>query len=141
MSARYSLKVTANVEMHSADGLSEERPTAPVPVLPESVQKVVQDELEDISNWYQYIIESMNMCTDDEEGMDTHSFCLTVTKTTPGSFDCNLEWISDAIDEEGVKILHDALDWFINDRMCFYQITNNDWHCYVNWSDLEISDA
>ncbi len=141
MSVRYSLKVTANVEV-TDNSLSEERPDVhEIGEIPDSVQKEVLDELKDIGHWTQYIIESMNMCTDEEEGMDVHSFCLTVTQTTPASFDCILEWTSDKIEEDTLQTLHDALDWFIDDRMCFYEFTGSNWHCYTNWDDLEITDA
>ena len=95
----------------------------------------------DGSTWYNYLVSShAGAMEDDGEGEEFPEISeIEIVLGEPsedGKFSGTISWTADEVDLEE---LDEKLDWFIGDRMCFYEVGDHEegWHCHVSPSGLK----
>lgn len=96
--------------------------------------------IQDSDTWYNYLVSSHSgSMENDGEGEAFPDISeIEITLGEPGEkgdFTGTISWTADAVDEEK---LEEQLDWFIGDRMCMYEVCDEDegWHCFINPGEL-----
>lgn len=100
--------------------------------------------LQDSDTWYNYLLSAHEFALNDSggEGMPMPEITeIYITLSSPnkeGRFTGTISWSTDEVEDIG--ILESQLEWFIGDRMCFYEINNDEegWHCFVSPGHLTI---
>jgi hypothetical protein len=98
--------------------------------------------VQDGNTWYNYLVSSHENAMNDDggEGLpipDISEIEITLGEPSDkGHFTGTISWTAEVVDKEK---LEEQLEWFIGDRMCMYEVCDEDegWHCYVNPGDFK----
>ena len=131
---RYTLSFSCHMSFSSAEDNS----------LPDEAEWIEEAmaRIQDGNTWYNYIVSAhgSSMENDGEGEAFPEISNIEITLGEPsdkGEFTGTISWTADAVAEEK---LEEQLDWFIGDRMCFYEVCDEDegWHCFVNPGELTV---
>ncbi len=96
--------------------------------------------IQDGNTWYNYLVSAHggSMENDGEGEAFPEISAIEISLGEPsekGDFTGSISWTADEVD---LETLEEQLEWFIGDRMCFYEVCDEDegWHCFINPSGL-----
>ena len=99
--------------------------------------------IQDGNTWYNYIVSAHGGTMDDDGEGEAFPEISAIEiilgePSDKGEFTGTISWTADAVAEEKLETLEEQLDWFIGDRMCFYEVCDEEegWHCFVNPGEL-----
>ena len=125
---RYTLSFSCHMSFPSAEDNS----------LPDEAEWIEEAmaRFQDGNTWYNYLVSAhgRSMENDGEGEAFPEISDIEITLGEPsdkGQFTGTISWKADEVD---LETLEEQLEWFIGDRMCMYEVGDEDegWHCFVN---------
>jgi hypothetical protein len=133
---RYTLSFNCNIDISMAKD-QDDTITSPKVEWIESAMASFQDS----NTWFNYLVSAHEFTLNEDGGEgepvpEIKEISITLSEpSVDGEFSGTISWTSAEVDLEK---LDENLDWFIGDRMCFYEVCDEDegWHCFVHPGEL-----
>jgi hypothetical protein len=111
-----------------------------IPIKAEWIEEAM-NAFQDSSIWYNYLVSAVEFSLS-EDGGEGQTFPeitdIEITLGEPtnnGTFYGTISWSALEVD---IETLEEKLEWFIGDRMSFYEVENDEegWNCFVTPGDV-----